>query len=281
MKSGRSMSLGSAIRRAQVVHALTRWETATTIGMTIFGVAVAVSLARIATVPSSAWLAVSLFGATAMVALVISSLADPASRANVARDLVNSRLTLEAFRSPTLRAQLVRAVEYRVRIEGALSGASPVTRAEIAGTTEQIDGWLERVHRLAGRVEAMRVEADFQADEHASIAERVDQLEAWLAQTIDASLAQPIRETLAGLRHRLRTIEALYTVQHRAELRFEQAVGALGTVYTQVALFSTQGIDASDARQLAREIDHEVEEIDSVLTALDRVYGQQGIDARI
>ena len=67
-------------------------------------------------------------------------------------------------------------------------------------------------------------------------------------------------------------IEELENLMERGDLRLEHAVGALGTIYTQVTIFAARGMDEVDAARLAREISDEIDQVDAVLAAMDRIY---------
>ena len=62
----------------------------------------------------------------------------------------------------------------------------------------------------------------------------------------------------------------------RGELRLEHAVGALGTIYTQVTIFAARGVDEGDAARLARDISDEITQVEAVLAAMDRILEPVG-----
>ena len=87
-----------------------------------------------------------------------------------------------------------------------------------------------------------------------------------------------LRETMAGRRHQLRTIEELEILTERGLLRLEHAAAALGTIHAQLAMFTARGEEQGDAVTLAQDINAEIREIDAVLAALDRVYASSHAD---
>ena len=67
-------------------------------------------------------------------------------------------------------------------------------------------------------------------------------------------------------------IEELESLVERGLLRLERAVAALGTMQAQLSLLAARGEQEANAAKLAHDISVEIQEIDAVLLALDRVH---------
>jgi hypothetical protein len=148
----------------------------------------------------------------------------------------------------------------------------------MSGTVAQVDRWLDGICRLARRLDGFREEVSFQAADKSHLAIRIADLEGRAADAADGKVKRQLQQTAAGLRRQLRTIEELEGLIERGGLRLEHAVGALGTIYTQITILAARGMEADDAARLAGEISEEVGQVDAVLAAMDRVYDGHAAD---
>ena len=265
------IDLAVTIRWARLEYAVTRWESAVTIGFMIVAVSVAYLLSGTDYLPGGSWIAVLAFCLVAEAALITSSAADPTAGADLVIMALETRLGVVGVRDTDVRDQVGRAVEYRVRIQDVLGRKSKALREATTETVAAVDSWLHGVGRLAKRLDRIREDASFQAADKFRLRERIDDLEARAQATSDGKVRLQFRETIAGRRLQLRKIEELEGLIERGELRLEHAVGALGTIYSQITIFAAQGIDQGDAARLAREISDEIEQVDALLVAIDRI----------
>jgi hypothetical protein len=272
MNGKRGITVRNRIRLARLEYAATRWESATTIALTIITAPAAQFLAAIQLLPDAAWVTVLLFGVAAEGVLILSSMTDPDSGTGFVGTVLERYFGVVGLRDEALRHHVSRAFEYRARMEGVLGGKGRASRGAMFETVAQVDRWLDGICRLARRLDRYRDEITFQAADKAQLQDRIAGLEGRAADAGDGKVLRQLRETIAGLRHQLRMIEELENLVERGGLRLEHAVGALGTIYTQVTIFAARGMEADDAARLANEISEEIGQVDAVLAAMDRVY---------
>jgi hypothetical protein len=171
-----------------------------------------------------------------------------------------------------IRTQVSRAIEYRARMEGLLGGKGRALRGTMSETVAGVDSWLRGIGRLAKRLDRFRDDASFQSADKFQLRERIGDLKRRTREAFDKKVQRQLRETIAGRKHQLRMIEELENLMDRGELRLEHAVGALGTIYTQVTIIAARGLDEGDAARLASEISNEIDQVNAVLAAMDRIY---------
>ena len=272
MNPKRGITLGSRIRLARLEFAATRWESATMIALTVISTPAAQLLAAIQLLPDAAWIAVLAFGVAAEGVLLVSSITDSDAGLGFVGETLRKHFGVTGIGDATLHGQVARALEYRTRMEAVLGGKSRASRSAMSGTVAQVDRWLDGICRLARRLDGFREEVSFQADDKLHLGTRIADLEGRAAAAADGKVKRQLQQTLAGLRRQLRTIEELEGLIERGGLRLEHAVGALGTIYTQITILAARGMEADDAARLAGEISQEVGQVDAVLAAMDRVY---------
>ena len=280
MNAKRGMTLGSRIRLARLEFAATRWESAAMIALTVISTPAAQLLAAIQLLPDAAWIAVLVFGIVAEGVLLLSSITDSDSDAGIGfvGETLRKHFGVTGIGDATLHGQVARALEYRTRMEAVLGGKSRASRGAMSGTVVQVDRWLDGICRLARRLDGFRDEVNFQAADKSHLLTRIADLEGRATDAADGKVKRQLQQTAAGLRRQLRTIEELEGLIERGGLRLEHAVGALGTIYTQITILAARGMEADDAARLAGEISEEVGQVDAVLAAMDRVYDGYATD---
>ncbi|HCB48048.1 MAG TPA: hypothetical protein DEP47_00635 [Chloroflexi bacterium] len=90
---------------------------------------------------------------------------------------------------------------------------------------------------------------------------------------------QQIEFTMDGMQRQISTIESLEKTMDRAQLQLESTLSSLGTIYSQTMLVGAKDIDSGRAKRLRQDIREEVEELDSILLAMDEVYAS-GLEER-
>ena len=274
MDAKRGMTLSTRIRLARLEFAATRWESAAMIALTVTSTPAVQLLAAIQLLPDAAWVAVLLFGVVAEGVLLLTSMTDPESGTGFVGAMLRKHFGVIKLRDQTVQGHVGRALEYRTRMEAVLGGRGRASRGAISGTVAQVDRWLSGICRLARRLDRFRDEISFQAADKFHLQDRITDLDGRAADATDRKVLKQLRQTITGLRRQLRMIEELENLIERGGLRLEHAVGALGTIYTQVTILAARGMEADDAARLAGEISEEIGQVDAVLAAMDRVYEQ-------
>jgi hypothetical protein len=267
-----NITLRTHIRLARLEYATMRIETAVMIALTITATPAAYLLAGILLLPDATWIGVLLFGLLASGALILSSMSDPESGTGYVGAMLEAHFGVIGIGDDAIREQVAQAVEYRARMEGVLGGKGRALRGTMSETVAGVDSWLTGIGRLAKRLDRFRDDASFQSGEKFQLRERIVDLERRAREASDKKVQRQLRETIAGRKHQLRMIEELENLMERGELRLDHAVGALGTIYTQVTIFVARGTDEGDAARLASEISDEIDQVDAVLAAMDRIY---------
>ena len=272
MAGRQNVTLRTRIQLARIEYATTRLESAAMIALTIIATPAVYLLAGIQLLPDEAWIGVLLFGLVAEGALILSSMTDPESGSSHVGAMLEAHFGVVGISDDALRGQVSRAIEYRARMEAVLGGKRRELSGIMSETVAGVDSWLRGIGRLAKRLDRFRDDASFQSAEKFQLRQRIDDLERRTREASDKKVQCQLRETAAGLKYQLRVIEELENLMERGELRLDHAVGALGTIYTQVTIFVARGTNEGDAARLAREISDEVDQVDAVLAAMDRIY---------
>jgi len=268
---------GTALRRrfwrGMWEHAIFRWESAVVAGLTFVGASASTVLAGSGAVPGWSWLACILLGLGGEAALVYASLHDPDSHRKVVSRLLRDRFRPEQLEDMDLRRKVLTSLDYRSRIEALLRTDGLADRGPGSGDLElQFDGWTSNVCKLAKRLDELRKEIAY-SDHHALDTEkRVAHLRTQLGQETDLKTRQEIETTIRWHEKFMGNVGEIERAVERANLKLEQSISQLGTIYSQTLLMGARGLESNRAQELHAEITVEVEQLDETVAAMERVY---------
>lgn len=272
MEKNSGNRLHSLIRSARFEYALFRWESAVVIALTLFMTAAAIITGQMGILPRWWWVLCLTSGVVAEASLIYASVTDPDVNHRVISTRLQQHFGAQHVQASDVQEYLKRAFDYRARIEAVLRGRRGLqTRNGLELTLAQIDGWLANICRLAERLDAFLAETRFQQAEKKQFQRRVEKLRWQLLIESDDKTGRKVEEMVARLEHQIGTIKVLEGTIERGQLQLESAVTSLGTIYTQTVLAGAQRAEAGAARQISVEISEEAQQIDAVLSAMERI----------
>jgi uncharacterized protein YukE len=136
----------------------------------------------------------------------------------------------------------------------------------------QFDGWISNVYKLAKWLDDFKKEIAHSDDHALDTGRRVEQLRALLQQEKDEKTKQEIENTILWHEKFMGNIGEIERAVGRANLKLEQSISQLGTIYSQTLLMDARGLESSRAQELHAEITAEVEQLDETVAAMERVY---------
>ncbi|MGD2078257.1 MAG: hypothetical protein PVH18_07740 [Chloroflexota bacterium] len=259
-------------QKAMLQHAFFRWESAVVIAITLLLAVFGPRIDAVSFLPAWAWL---LGGLVAEALLVYSSYTDQETGRKVVAEMLKHDFEPERLSDKQLQAKVEEALDYRSRITAAIRDRQDsVLKDSLFETATEIDDWLASIYALALRLDRYRQEKDILERDKNRAAERIRQLKARADVENDPKVKNQIAETTESMRRQISTIETLEKTMDRANLRLENTLSALGTIYSQTMLAGAKDIDSARAKRLSQDIHDEVEELDDILIAMDDVYAE-------
>lgn len=241
---------------------------------TVLFTTLTISGGNILDIPNLLWL---LFGLGGYGTLVWSRLNDENANAAVVDKLLETQFDPKEIRNRHLRSRVQEALDYRKRIAAQIAThpEDSVLRVQLEGTADQFDVWIEEIHMLSTRLDTYLIEERPRLQKGTEDAkQRQAQLKRRLQTSKDDKLSADLRKSITNLDRQLSTTDSLHTTMHRAELRLEDTITAMATIYPQTMLLDAKDIDSSRFRRLQQEIAEEVTELADVLHAMDDVYAE-------
>ncbi len=253
--------------RAMIANAIFRWESAATISMVIL---LAFFLPK--PFPGWQWWFWLIGGALAEVAIIYTSLTDPEFSRQVVADMLQQEFNMEALDDQRLKNYLARALEYRERIEGALTRRrSGVLQDHLKETARQVDKWISSIYEIARRLDQYEKDDLIQRDRQ-SVPARLKRLQEELAKEDDPRVREQLQETMRAKELQHSNLNQLENSMQRAELQLENTLTAMGTIYSQLLLVGAKDVDSGRANRLREEVAEEVLGLQDVLDSMDQVY---------
>ena len=166
-------------------------------------------------------------------------------------------------------AYLQQALDYKQKIEQAVSNTSTTSRSNLDQLLEQVDVLVDAIGALVERISSLRhdetIRRDFQ-----NVPRAIADLENRLATETDPALKAQLERTLRNRRMQLESLEELQRMIKRAEIQIESTLSQLGTIYSQL-LTGQSTSQVADYSRLTTNVDEEVRLLQDNLEALREV----------
>ncbi len=172
-----------------------------------------------------------------------------------------------------------RAVSYRRRIQSLIRSRRPGPFADRLNTVAaKLGSWEERVGQLADRLALFEGDELIQRDIR-EVPERITRLRRQVALEADPDMQAQMARTLAAYEEQHRQLQALARVMRRTRLNLDDTLAAMGTIYSQAQVLNALDVDGATAVRIAEDIDHEVDRLNDLLSALSEVNEHPGSSA--
>ena len=256
---------------AIITHAIFRFESAATI-------AIAILLAYFVPRPFDwwQWWYWLVIGAVAEIAIIITSIQDVDTGAQVVAEMFREEFNPATIRTEKLRAAVERALDYRKRIEATIRNSEAgILRDHLQDSTTGIANLIAQIFRLAQRLD------DYDSDEilkrdAAGTPRELRELRERIAREDDDAVREQARHALESKRAHAQNLEKLTNTLEQAELQLDATLTALGTVYSQLMLIrSKDDVADSRAQRLRDDIAEQVTKLNELQGAMDEVYASK------
>ena len=265
-------NLHQQLKYARLKHAVGATEALITFMITLLGTLYVWLNATAYSLPQWSWIVVIFVGLGATSMLIATGMTDPESIIDSITLTLEDHFQVESIADVNIQAQVIQAVAHRARLQEVFYRSSHGMRGQVQGALAAVDEWLTGMGSLARLLVPFQSEVQHQSEAKLHLLSRINQLEHRVGETTDPRIKAQLRETIAGRRHQQRAIQELESLVERGLLRLEHAVAALGTINAQLSMLSVRGEQEGEAAKLAQDINIEIQEIDTILVALDRVH---------
>jgi len=205
-------------------------------------------------------------GAVALVGLVISSLTDVETNAQVQLNVFQEQFNTRQILDPQLRREVEQALEYQRSIQTHTAQQQPgALKDRLEDTTRQIEDWVSNIYKLALQLDMFRHDP-LLAEERESVPRDLEALTSRRHQEDNVDVQQQLDAVIASKRKQWNSLHALEERMEQAELQLEQSNTALATIYSQAQLISSQDIRSGRSDRLQQDIQEQVAQLNDLVS---------------
>jgi len=181
-----------------------------------------------------------------------------------------SPTTSNQLMSDHLRAYLDKAQAYQKQIDALVRQDRDIEAgARLQGLADNVCQWTQAITGLIERVDKFQRDTIIHQDLE-QVPQSIATLKARLSEETDADLQLELEQSLANRQKQLASLQQLRTTMQRAEIKIEQTLSSLGTIYSQI--LTGQSTDqVADYNHLSVEAEEEVRVLQDYLEALEEV----------
>jgi hypothetical protein len=217
-----------------------------------------------------------LLGVLGLAGICYSSLADAEANARVVLELLQQQFDPRKIRDEALRREVESALTYQQRIETQVRRQrAGVLRDRLEDTANQLSDWIANIYRLAMTLDTYRRD-ELLAQERESVPREIEKLSARRDREHDIGVREELERVLEGKGKQWQTLRTLDTRMKQAELRLDQTMTALSTVYSQMQLIGARDVESGRAERLEADIREEIDQLDDLISSIDEISEQVG-----
>lgn len=249
-------------------YALLRWESAVAISLIIL---LAFFLPR----PFTwwRWWFWIVLGVVFEALIVVTSVSDERTHRKVAADLLRERYDPREIKTRRYREKVEEALVYREQIDQVVASTpAGALRDHLYASMAGIADWMGHIFSISQRLDAYQRDRLLQRDTR-EVPKSLNDLRRSLANEDDPQVAVQLESTIKARQNQMSTLQALRTNMEQAELKLDETISSLGTVYSQFQRVRAEKMSRNRARQLSGQIDSQVQRLQDILDSMEQTRG--------
>ena len=170
---------------------------------------------------------------------------------------------------PAMQTHLDKAQSYQKQINNLVKSSEGQYRPRMQELVADVDKWIQAIEDLTKQVDNLQRNTLIHQDLK-SVPLAIEKLETRLVDESNQRTRRELEQTLDSRKKQLAALQQLQNTINQAELKIENTLSSLGTIYSQ--LLTTQSTDqVADYGRLSAEVDEEVRTLQDYLDALKEV----------
>jgi hypothetical protein len=173
-----------------------------------------------------------------------------------------------------LQEHLDKARAYRTQIDNLVKTThNPHIQSTLQEMAVEVEQWTHAVEDLVNRIDSFQKNSLIQQDLQ-TVPQAIEKLQARLDTETDPVTRNELMRALTNRRNQWQILQHLQNTMHRAEIKIENTLSLLGTLYPQI-LASQSTNQVADYSRITSEVSEEVRVLNDHLAALEEVkFGQ-------
>lgn len=214
------------------------------------------------------WLA---FGAVAELAYLWTALNDPVARQEAVARMLTEKYDPGEIRNLHARQQLRKALEYKKNIDVFVARQSGAMKEMLKQTADEINDWIGRIYQLAKGIDLFEANSII-AQDRRSVPTDLANLKRRIQSESDPSVRAELEDAIKTREQLLETLKKIEANAKRTEIKIDNTVAQLSTVYSQMQLLNSRQLDNASAQRIRDDIRDEIASLSDLVSSMDEVY---------
>ncbi len=215
------------------------------------------------------------FGVLSEAIYLVATVTDPVAGQQAVSRMLTEKFNPNLIRNISARQRMQKALEYKRSIDEFVNQQSGALKVSMSQTASDINNWIELIFRLAKAIDTFEANTIIDRDRRA-VPTELENLKHRLAVETDPGVQSELQEAI-GIRQRLLdNLQSIANSVKRTDIKLDNTLAQLSTVYAQMQLIDTKEVDGSRAQRLRSEIQDEIASLSDTISAMDDVYHYQG-----
>ncbi len=215
------------------------------------------------------------FGVVAEAIYLGATLTDPVASQQAVNRMLTERFDPNSIKNLSARQRLQKALEYKKLIDAFAARQTGALKVSLTQTANEINDWIEQIYRLAKAIDTFEANTIIDRDRRA-VPTELENLKRRLAVETDPTVQAELQEAIEIRQRLLDNLQSIANSVKRTDIKLDNTLAQLSTVYAQMQLLDTKALDSGHAQRLRTEIQEEIASLSDTINAMDDVYAYKG-----
>jgi hypothetical protein len=215
------------------------------------------------------------FGVVAEAIYLVATLTDPVASQQAVSRMLTEKYDPNTIHNLSARQRLQKALEYKKNIDAFVGQQTGALKVSLGQTASEISDWIELIYRLARSIDTFEANTIIDRDRR-SVPTELESLKRRLSLETDPSVKAELQEAIEIRQRLLDSLQSIANSVKRTDIKLDNTLAQLSTVYAQMQLLDTKALDSGRAQRLRAEIQDEIASLSDTINAMDDVYNYKG-----
>jgi hypothetical protein len=215
------------------------------------------------------------FGVIAEAIYLWATITDPVASAEAVSRMLTEKFDPRSIRNISARQRMQKALEYKRSIDEFVEKQTPARKVSLSQTANEINQWIEQIYALAKAIDSFDDNTIIDRDRR-NVPTELENLKRRLVAETDPGVKAELQDAINTRQVLLDNLNSIANSVKRTDIKMDNTLAQLSTVYAQMQLLGTKEVDNSRAQRLRTEIQDEIASLSDTISAMDDVYNYQG-----
>lgn len=209
-----------------------------------------------------------------------ATVTDPVASQEAVSRMLTEKFDPRSIRNISARQRMQKALEYKRSIDEFVSKQTPARKVSLSQTANDINRWIEQIYALAKAIDSFDDNSIIDRDRR-NVPTELENLKRRLNAESDPGVKAELQDAINTRQVLLDNLNSIANSVKRTDIKMDNTLAQLSTVYAQMQLLGTKEVDNSRAQRLRTEIQDEIASLSDTITAMDDVYNYQGYKSEL